>query len=172
MKKNSSFAIKLALPVVLLVAGIETAFGQFGQISAPFISCLSNSCSGCPFPSSAGWDRYFVITNDFLGPNATNIISGAIIDTSQSTNLVVSTCASANGTNLVTGIQIVNYYFPQTKTCATNDPNCTTSTNLSTATMALSTSPITSVYRATVYFKSSTTNGLTNITVNYAYTNH
>ncbi len=108
-----------------------------------------NSGSQLCFPTSQGWDKYYSYTN------AANIPS-----------VTVQTCDPINGTTLETGIVIQNAFNPNDKVCATNTAACTPSTKLTKDTRSTSNN---TKYKATIFYKSSTLGGLTNVTVNWSY---
>jgi hypothetical protein len=109
------------------------------------------------FPASQGWDSWFVLPRLLLGPN-TAPDANSYTNSENSSQFTVKTCDPDNGQMLQTGIVIQRDIPPFQKTCYTNStvPPCT-STNL---TIAVRTGTTQGKYRATVFFKSSTTNGL------------
>jgi hypothetical protein len=143
-----------------------------GTIVIHFGLSHSNLTTGC-FAFTNGWDKYIVVTNLFLGPNYSGTLpTGGIPNTNHCTNLVLDLCNSANGSNLVGQLYVINNFHPNDgeAKCGTNDPTCIYNTNSSTDIITM-TNATDAAYRASVIYKSSTTNGLTNIAVNWAYTN-
>lgn len=175
--KNKSVCISAVLVfLIVFFAAIQATptFSQnSGSFAVKFASAQSNSTTGC-FASSNGWNKYIVMTNIFIGPNYSGgqLPSGGVPNTKHCTNLIVNLCNSANGSNFVGEFYVVNNFHPNDgeAKCGTNNPNCSSNTNCSADTITMTNAPDAS-YRVDVIYKSSTTNGLTNIMVNWAYTN-
>jgi len=140
--------------------------GTSGTLGLQVLSFRTNgttSINDC-FPTSQGWDRYYS-TQYFGGPFTKNIQFPNIENVS---SVTVDTIHSSNGTTLATGIVIYKSVAPNIKVCATNagtiSPN---NPNLSKATFAPT--QTNTLYRTTIFYKSSTAGGLSNIFFNFSY---
>jgi len=134
-------------------------------ILIPLVGDFTQGTSGTCFPKAEGWDRYFIITTNFLGPNTTPG-PNCYTNDQNFTKVTVDTCDAANGTTLETGINIQQ--VPGTAKCRTNTPACAESSKLTINTRTMTSG---AKYRAIIHYKSTTATGLTFIKVNWHYHN-
>jgi hypothetical protein len=155
----------LSQPADLLVF---SSVGNNGSLSVGISSFLNGNNGQSCFPSTQGWDKYFVIPNCYLC--GANVSQQCFANTTRVNNCIVSTCDQANVVTgagpLQTGIVIQYEFDPSDKVCATNSPTCTASSTLTTCTRAMGPSKR---YRATIHYKSGTATGLSSIKVNWNY---
>ena len=85
---------------------------------------------------------------------------------------MLNLCNSTNGSSLESQLYVINNAHPTDgeAKCGVIDPTCSINTNSCTDNITM-TNTSDACYRVSVIYKSTTTNGLTNIVVNWAYTN-
>jgi hypothetical protein len=138
--------------------------GNSGTLTVGHGSITTADNHAC-FPNPP-WDIYHPIVGYFYrgtpvpNPNRYPNPAGA------NTTVTVKTCDAANGTTLQTGIVIFDDLSPSNKKCVTNSTTCTESSLLTTNKRNMTAGHW---YRAVVYSKASTTNGLQAITVKWSY---
>lgn len=119
------------------------------------------------FPASSGWNGYYV-TGFFYGPFSSEPANAAFSNANDKPHLTIDTKATENGTNLDTGILIARDAMPNQKVCNDNaEQPFPGNTNLSSATF--SNLVAARRYRLTIFFKTNTAVGLTNIVMNWTY---
>jgi hypothetical protein len=163
----------------------HTPFVLTGTVTSGTLTCAidkaSNNTEGNCFVLSNGWNKYFSITDYFVGPNVTTngippkILARMRENPDHETNLFLTTCLATNYEQLATGIY-VELLSGVTNHCYTNIPTCDCGPSLTTAvfTMSNTTKYEDATYCVILYFKSSTTNPnhlATNICLYWAYTN-
>jgi hypothetical protein len=159
-------------PIYVSVYSLFSQHSNGGALSTPIGDFTTSSSTVC---AATGFDKYKVYF-PFYGPNA-NPQSGTYQNTSMSPLLDLTTCTNANKPTLDTAIKIQGNWLGMPELACTNDDaSCTNGTLLTTLTnFSLSTNPgpisNTNSYRATVYFKSSTLGGNTNVTLRWYYHN-
>lgn len=130
-------------------------------------SSFSSAAATC-FPNPP-WDRSFPITDgNFVGPTAPGNATPPFPNTDKLTTVTLSTCDTANGTTLETGIVIVRTTNPLgDKVCVAN--NCTLNPPAPLLTSNQRSITGSNKYKATIVYKSGTATGLNFITVKWSY---
>ncbi len=153
-------------PVHLSVYSLFYTNSNGGVLTAP-IGDFSIS-SGTTLPCGGTFDR-FKAYYPFDGPN-TSPPSSIFPNTSNSTNLDLTTCTNINSTTLDTGIRIQENWLPMNqKACDDDDGSCSFNVKLSTTTASGLLNNKT--YRTTIYFNSATLGTNTTITYRWYYHN-
>ncbi len=140
--------------------------GSGGTIIVLASSFVSGNGNQACFPTSEGWDKYFVLPRYFVGPGVT-ADSTSYTNSEQLSSVTVRTCDPTNGSTLETGIVVYEQFNPNTdKKCATNSPTCLASGKLTIDPRAIANGK---KYRATVFYKSGTLSPLTEVKVIWNY---
>jgi len=138
-----------------------------GTLGIPVGLFLNGNNGQSCFPTSAGWDRYYV-TFYFLGPNVSPPPNPNNYPNPENlASVTVDTLLTANGANLDTGIVILDNLNPASKVCNDNTPSFASNTNLSSATFTPTGSG--KKYRVTIFYKSSTLGGLSEVKMHWKY---
>jgi hypothetical protein len=139
-----------------------------GTLTVPITQFSSGDNGQSCFPAAQGWNRYTVLFY-FLGPNVNPLPNPNTYPNPNNLNSVtLDTLDTANGTNLDTGIVILNNLNPSEKVC--NDdasPTYAYNPKLSQATFSPTGSG--KKYRAGIHYKTSTLGSLTNIVIHWSY---
>ena len=140
---------------------------SFGTLVMPVTSFTSGTSSTGCFPSSQGWNKYYV-TFYFLGPNVSPLpIPNNYPNPDNLSSVTIDTENPTNGTALDTGIIIMDNLNPNSKVCNDDDPTYTANPKLSKATF--SPTGTNRKYRVGIVYKSSTAAGVTNVLMNWHY---
>lgn len=152
-------------PVHLSVYTLETNHSNGGTLTVPIgafnTSSQQVSCSAKTFDR---WKAYVPFDGPYTSPQ-----SSTFPNTSQSTNLVISTISTANATSLDTAVKVQNNFLPTTQVACSDDVSSSCGPYLSCSTNAMATGK---TYRATIYFKNATLGGQTTVTFSWNYQNY
>jgi hypothetical protein len=139
---------------------------SYGTLAVPVTSFTSASSTGC-FPSSQGWNKYYV-SFYFLGPNVSPLpIPNNYPNPDNLSSVTIDTEDPSNGTALDTGILIVDNLNPNSKVCNDDDPTYTANPKLSKATF--NPTGTNRKYRVGIFYKSSTAAGVNTVLINWHY---
>lgn len=147
----------------------EPPAGSSGTLGVKVTSFLSGNGGQDCFPTSQGWDRYYS-TGLFLGPFVSPLPNpNPFPNTGNVASVTIDTLHSSNGTALATGIVINRDLAPQDKKCATNVGSIIYPPNPNLSKLTFAPTQTNKKYRVTIFYKSSTAGGLTNVFSNWAY---
>jgi hypothetical protein len=139
---------------------------SYGTLAVPVTSFTSGSSTGC-FPSSQGWNKYYV-SFYFLGPNVSPLpINNNYPNPDNLSSVTIDTEDASNGTALDTGILIVDNLNPNSKVCNDDDPTYTANPKLSKATF--NPTGTNRKYRVGIFYKGSTAAGVNTVLINWHY---
>jgi hypothetical protein len=141
--------------------------GASGTLGVRVTSFNSGNANNDCFPYKQGWDRYYT-TQYFRGPFTMNL-SNAFPNNDNVASVTIDTLHSSNGMELVTGIVISEDGAPTNRVCATNVGSIVYSPNPNLSKASFAPTQTNTLYRLTIFYKSSTAGSLDNVFFNWAY---
>jgi len=142
--------------------------GNMGTLNAPVTAFSSGSSDGNCFPTTQGWNKYYV-TFYFLGPNVSPLPNPNNYPNPDNTNsITIDTMAAENGSSLDTGLLIVDNLNPNSKVCD-DDASPTYTPNPKLSKVTFTPTGTNRKYRLGIFYKSSTATGITNIVIHWSY---
>ena len=140
-----------------------------GSLAVPINLAQNNTGAYNCFPSSQGWDRYYLIITNFNGKSVTPNAFSFTNKVPKQTTFTVKTCNPHNGA-METGILTFDMFAPGNSSlwvCRTNAGGaCLDNGNLSILTRTMSN---TRSYRAIVFYKSGTLGTNETVKVEFSY---
>lgn len=139
-----------------------------GTLTIPIGSFSPGDNGQACFPGSQGWNKYYV-TFYFLGPNVSPPPNPNNYPNPENRNSVtVETALTENGTSLDTGIVIMNNLNPTDKVC-NDDATLVFTPNPKLSRVTFTPTGSGKKYRVTIFYKSATAGGLSEIKMHWSY---
>ena len=139
-----------------------------GTLGVPITSFSSGNNGQSCFPSTQGWNEYYV-TFYFLGPNVSPPPNPNNYPNPENVNSVtIETALSENGTNLDTGIVIIDNLSPTNKVC-NDDATLVFTPNPKLSRVTFTPTGSGRKYRVGIFYKSATAVGLSEVKMHWSY---